>query len=61
MAKIRIVIAKGNVETDVSEITGTGCRDLTRPYLEAIGVDQSQVQEEIKPEMHQTTQVDQQL
>ena len=61
MPKIRVVIEKGQVKHDVSEMTGTGCRDLTKPYVDALGLPDSKIQEEEKPEMHQTNQVDQQL
>lgn len=61
MAKLRITIEKGKVTHDVSEVIGSNCRDLTRPYLEALGVPESDVKEEVKPEMHQQAQVDQSL
>jgi len=61
MPKIRIVIEKGKVQHDVTETVGEKCRELTRPYLEALGVPEDQVMETVKPEMEQQAEIDQQL
>lgn len=61
MPKIRIVIEKGKVKHDVDGMVGPGCRDLTKPYVESLGLPESEIHEEEKPELHQTNQVDQQL
>ena len=50
MAKIRIVIEKGKVTYDVTETAGEGCRELTRPFQESMGLP---AEETLKPEFYE--------
>lgn len=61
MPKLRVVIEKGAFSIDVEGAKGTQCRDLTRPFLERLGLHEQDVQEEVKPELLETQEVDEQL
>jgi hypothetical protein len=59
--KTRITIKDGVVTMDVIGGHGPSCKEATKPYIDSLGVDPSQIRDEDKPEIREVASQSQQI